>query len=93
MANPVEQAAKLGIAYKIPITAAIRQVGCDAVYAEFAGVQGKHALYLGECSCRHRYEIKVLLKKAQAQQQLTIQNGDIGVGKSRGFQLKDLGEY
>lgn len=93
MAN-MQLAQKLGIAEKIPITSAIRQPGCDAQYAELAGVQGKHALYVGECACRHRYEIKVLIKKAQSMHQLSIgRDGGLSIGAGKGHKIGELDEY
>lgn len=89
-----EQARRLGVALRVPITAAIRQPSCNASFAEFAGVEGNHALYLGECSCRHRYEIRVLIKNAQVDNQLAVNtDGTVGIGNAKGFKLGGLDEY
>lgn len=87
-------ASKLGVASVIPITDAIRQPDCSASFAELAGVQGKHAIYVGECACRHRYEIKVLLKKAQEEYKLSLgRDGGIGIGSGKGHKIGELGDY
>lgn len=66
------KAGRLGIPLKIAITDDIRYDYCDARIADLTSIEGKHALYTGECSCGHNYQLKRLIADLQKEHLLSI---------------------
>lgn len=86
-----EKANQLGIPMQVQIDDAVRYPECVAHLASLASIEGKFAVYKGECNMRHvyqmRYEIEELQQRAQ------IVNGELSFGGAKSFQAQPLEEY
>lgn len=95
MASLEAQAAELGIPMQIQIDDETRYSYCDAHMATLASLEGKHAIYKGECANGHTYEVKRLVAELQAEVKRTMQiiNGEVVIGDDAGFSSPGLEEY
>lgn len=80
---------------QIKIDDDIRYNDCVAHMANLASIEGKHAIYKGECAVGHIYEVRRLISELQQEmlQSVQIINGQISVGKDEGFSSPGLAEY
>lgn len=89
------EAASLGIPMKIVVDDKLRYSYCDAHEAVLVSLEGKHAIYKGQCANGHRYEVKRLVSELQAEfsQKLQFINGRLSLGREEGFKAGDLEEF
>ncbi len=92
MSSLAAKALELGIPMQIEIDNELRYSYCDAHMADLASLEGKkYAIYKGECSCRHTYEIRREIQELQ--QSAQIVNGEIMYGNQKGFVADELEEF
>jgi hypothetical protein len=89
------QATELGIPMQIRIDDKTRYSYCDAHMANLASIEGKHAIYKGECANGHVYEVRRLIAELQQEvvRSAQIINGEVVVGDGKSFAATDLEEY
>lgn len=89
------EAKSLGIPMKIKVDNQLRYSYCDAHMATLVSIEGKHALYKGQCINRHTYEVRRLVSELQQEmlQSVQIINGQVTLGKDEGFSSPGLAEY
>lgn len=89
------RARSLGIPMKMVIDDGLRYQECNAHAATLTSIEGKHAIYKGECGVGHTYEQKFLIAdlKASAGQKYSIVNGKLTIGKDKIYKAKNLEEY
>lgn len=85
------QAAQLGIPMSITVTDKLRYSYCDAHQANLASIEGKQAVYKGECANGHNYEMEYEIEELQ--RMARIENGELVFGDGKGYQATDLEEY
>lgn len=85
------QAGALGIPMQIRIDDNLRYNFCDARVADLASIEGETAVYKGECSCRHHYEIRYEIEELRKMVQIV--NGQLVVGQNKSFKAGQLEEY
>lgn len=89
------EARSLGIPMQIHVDDETRYSWCSAHMANLTGIEGKHAIYKGECANGHLYEVRRLISELQQEMKNSVQiiNGGVVVGKDEGFSSPGLAEY
>lgn len=85
------QANSLGIPMHIAIDDNLRYTTCDAHMANLVSIEGKHAVYKGECVNQHVYETRFEIQELQRRAQIV--NGELSFGSGKSFQAQPLEEY
>lgn len=91
MASLEAQAASLGIPMQMTVDDGLRYSYCDAHVANLASIEGKIAIYRGECGNRHEYEQRFEVEELQ--RMARIENGEIVVGNGKAFKAEELEEF
>lgn len=91
MSNLEEEASKLGIPMKMVVDDGLRYSYCDAHEATLVSIEGKHAVYKGQCANQHKYEQRFLI--SEIQQGLHILGGELVIGDGKSFDGGELEEY
>lgn len=85
------QARELGIPMRLDVNDELRYSYCDAHMATLVSIEGKHAIYKGQCTLQHEYEQRFEITELQAMAR--IENDEIVIGQSKGFVADALDEY
>lgn len=85
------QAAHLGIPLQMKIDDDTRYSYCSAHMATLASIEGKNAIYKGECNNGHIYEAEFEIEELQ--RMAHIENGEIVFGDKKGYEADKLEEY
>jgi hypothetical protein len=85
------QANLFGIPMQITIDNDLRYSDCDAHMATLTSIEGKHAIYKGECMMGHNYEMSYEIEELK--KMAHIENGEIVFGDKKDFVAGDLEEY
>jgi hypothetical protein len=87
------QARALGIPMQIVIDNDTRYYNCDAHAASLAEItdNGKFAVYQGQCSNGHHYEVRRSIKELQSE--MHIENGELVYGQGQSFDGGELEVY
>lgn len=92
MSDSLEALAKqYGIPMEVEINDDTRQKDCDAHMATLVSIEGKQAIYEGECTVGHHYEF--VHELTEAQQAIQIVNGELSLGADKGYEATNLQEY
>lgn len=91
MASLEATAKGLGIPMQIEITDGIRYRSCDAHMASLVSIEGTNAIYRGQCSNRHQYEMRYNI--AELKNMTHIENGEIVFGSEKGHKFDGLEDF
>lgn len=76
-------ATREGISMKMLVDDGLRYSYCDAHMADLVSIEGTQAVYRGECSNRHQYEMRREIDEIR--QNAHIQGGQMVYGDDKGF--------
>lgn len=85
------QAKTLGIPTHIIIDDVTRYSDCDAHAANLVSIEGKIAVYKGECNMGHNYESRMEIHELQ--KMAHIENGEIVYGSKKDFEMPSLENF
>lgn len=85
------QAATLGIPLHIQIDNDTRYSDCVAHAANLVSIEGRNAVYKGECGVGHQYENEFTIEELR--NMARIENGSIVYGTGKTPELPSLGEF
>lgn len=85
------KAAMLGIPMQLNVDDKLRYSYCDAHMANLVSIEGKNAVYKGECANGHQYEMEYEIEELKRMAQIV--NGEIVFGGQKGYQADSLEEY
>lgn len=91
MASLEVQARDLGIPMEIEIDDGTRYDYCDAHMGTLASIEGTTAVYKGQCSNRHVYQMRVEIEELR--RRYSIVDGELVMGEEKGYKANDLEEY
>lgn len=85
------QANSLGIPMQIAVDDGLRYSDCDAHMANLVSIEGKLAVYKGECMMGHNYEMRREIEELRRSAQII--GGELVFGSEKGFVAGELEDF